>query len=204
MTTSQILAVVPTPMSASGAVSGGDLERYVRWFRGADVLGVVVWSRLGAGQLLDATEREEVYAVWRSGLLPHQQVWACVPAGEREIAADAVRFEAAHARELGADGIVTTDLHFRAVRELMPAMPVLAPGISMDGVATSVHAAIRAAELRDKELCHLGENDQAAVLLAVLQARGAITNAGIYSPEGKAAGAELKGLIKRLTDDAMG
>lgn len=200
-----LLGVVPTPMTASGAVSGGDLERYVRWFRGADVDGVLLWTMLGGGDYLDAAEREELYSVWRSGLLPHQQVWVEVPAGQSAITHEAIRFQAAHARELGVDGIVTSTA---AEADVKPIAGQLAlwirngAGNSEGEIDISLAAALKLPARGEDLFPACGAQELSAVVLGALEERKIISAAGSCSPNGirctDLIEPELRDLVSRL------
>ena len=189
---SLLLAVVPTPMTASGAVSPGDLQRYVRWFRGAPVDGVVAWTCVGGGAAMDPTEREELYAVWRSGLLPQQQVWVQVPAGDTAATSDGLRFQAAQARELGADGVLTSPEHAAEIQASLGVVPLIAvapdhhthasPSLS---VRTSLASALRLPIAFDVHFAGLSPDGVAAALLATLAKLEVISQDGSFTPLGE-------------------
>src|ERR1043166_148960 len=103
----EIFADVPIPFHKSGKISAVAQEKYVRWLRGQNVAGVLIWSAVGHGDRIDVEEREEIYATWRAGLNPNQRIFVALPAGfAPEVPLRAIGSQASHARELGADGFV--------------------------------------------------------------------------------------------------
>jgi hypothetical protein len=191
------LAVVPTPMTASGAVAAGELEKYVRWLRGREIAGVVIWTATGGGQSLDVTEREELYAVWRAGLLPQQQVWTYLPAGAVTVGEEELSFEASHARELGADGLVCAAWHLDVLRRLVGDLPVLVDVGSDRGFVNesasagagrlSFAVAVGASSEREEVLARMEDDARAVALLDALAEQGVSGSTGAFSPGGNRA-----------------
>ncbi|MGI8905506.1 MAG: hypothetical protein ACR2IE_03330 [Candidatus Sumerlaeaceae bacterium] len=186
-----LLAIVPTPMTAAGSVSAGDLEKYVNWMRGSEVDGVLIWSAVGGGQCLDTTELEELYTVWRAALLPHQQVWVQVPAGGMQQELELLRFQTVHARELGADGIMSDGLCVPHLKDVAGQTPLLALDLHIskrpkaNDFRVSASAALQLPVEQDTRLEALDDDQLAVLMLAALQNNGVISAAGGFSPRSR-------------------
>jgi hypothetical protein len=171
-------------VTAAGALSAGDLEKYVRWLRRTAIDGVLLWTEVGSGADLDLTEREELYTVWRGGLLPHQQVWVEVPAGGINESPEEVLFQATHARELGADGVVLRGENLSADLQHLASGDFRIESERQGSALTltlSYAAAAGAALHCDAALADVSSEDVALVLLAVLAERKVISKASGFT-----------------------
>ncbi|OFX30277.1 MAG: hypothetical protein A2Z07_01580 [Armatimonadetes bacterium RBG_16_67_12] len=149
-----IIAAMPTPMGASGAVDLTATSRLAGWLADQGVDGVFVCGTTGEGLLLTDDERiavvETSAQAARGRIVVVAHVGAATTAGAVALArrcesagADALAVVTPYFFKLGTEALVA---HFRAVAEAVPERPVLAysiPALAGNAVPPDVLRALQ-------------------------------------------------------------
>src|SRR3990170_8553052 len=149
-----IIAAMPTPMGASGAVDLTATSRLAGWLADQGVDGVFVCGTTGEGLLLTDDERiavvEAAAQAARGRIVVVAHVGAATTAGAVALArrcesagADALAVVTPYFFKLGTEALVA---HFRAVAEAVPERPVLAysiPALAGNAVTPDVLRALQ-------------------------------------------------------------